>query len=327
MHFSGQQILLILSISDIFTPMVVSIGVYHQNGKYWNKSWRWRFKNLPRGMEKLQVEITFRFNTIALTVIILLLMLLPQISYADSYTQLEGYWQCQEDGVPVTLEFKSRQQLFYNGKAYKYQLSPGTINVQEENGLINYFFNVDGGSLLVISPDGSVIQCRKAKKPNPADTASRSDEPAQKHYEAESPYKGWSPPYARPQGKVDEENPGPQALLYKFAGRWDYVTGNTLTNLFLKPDGTYEEAYEAGYSGQFTDQGGYQTGNWGATGTEQARGRWKVVGGLREGKLYLIDQSGRERVYNYHVHIQKGEVFWGEYFFNNRLYAVKYIYR
>ena len=32
-----------------------------------------------------------------------------------------------------------------------------------------------------------------------------------------------------------------QALLYKFAGRWDHVTRNTLTNQFLKPGGTYEE--------------------------------------------------------------------------------------
>jgi hypothetical protein len=278
-------------------------------------------------MEKLQDEIKFRVNTIALTVIVLVLMLLPKLSYADSYTQLEGYWQCQEDSEPVTLEFKSRQQLFYNGKAYKYQLAPGTIHVQEENGLIDYFFAVEGGNLAVISPDGSVIQCQKAEKSKMADTKRSPGEPTQKDHEVESPDKGWPPPYARPQGKVDEENPGSQALLYKFAGRWDYVTKNTLTNLFLKPDGTYEEAYEAGYSGQFTDQGGYQTGNWGAAGTEQARGRWKVVGSLRKGKLYLINQRGREIVYNYQVHIQRGEVFWGEYFFNNRLYSVKYIYR
>jgi hypothetical protein len=138
---------------------------------------------------------------------------------------------------------------------------------------------------------------------------------------------GWPPAYARPQGNVPEDNPGAQALLYKFAGRWDHVTTNTLTNLFLKPDGTYEEAYESGYSGQFADQGGYQTGHWGAAGEQQSRGRWKVVGGLRQGKLYLVDQNGRQNVYEYQVHIERGEVFWGEYFFNGKLYSVKYIYR
>jgi hypothetical protein len=131
----------------------------------------------------------------------------------------------------------------------------------------------------------------------------------------------------RPQGRIDEYNPGAQALLYKFAGRWDHVTSNTLTNLFLKPDGTYEEAYEGGYSGVFKDEGGYQTGNWGATGAQQARGRWKVVGDLRQGKLYLVDQSGRESVITYQVHIKGGEVFWGEYFFNGKLYSAEYVYR
>jgi hypothetical protein len=97
--------------------------------------------------------------------------------------------------------------------------------------------------------------------------------------------------------------------------------------LYLKPDGTFEEAYEAGYSGQFTDQGGYQTGHWGATGEQQARGHWKVVGGLRQGRLYLFDQDGRERIIQYRVHIRSGEVYWGEYFFNGQLYSVKYIYR
>ncbi|MBW2466437.1 MAG: hypothetical protein JRF02_03975, partial [Deltaproteobacteria bacterium] len=121
--------------------------------------------------------------------------------------------------------------------------------------------------------------------------------------------------------------PSLQALLYNFAGRWDYVTTNTLTNLFLKPDGTYEEAYEAGYSGTFTDQGGYQTGNWGVAGNEQAYGTWRIEGSLRQGRIYLTGQDGSQRVLNYQVHIKGGETYFGEYFFNNELYFVKYIYR
>ncbi len=74
-------------------------------------------------------------------------------------------------------------------------------------------------------------------------------------------------------------------LLYKFAGRWDNVTTNTLTNLFLKPDGTYEETYESSYSGQLSDQDGLQSGNWSATGAQQGAGYWKVVGNLKQGKL------------------------------------------
>lgn len=171
------------------------------------------------------------------------------------------------------------------------------------------------------------MQCRKASKPKVAGTGEESRRPPTQGQQTRTADQGWPPPYARPQGPIDEGNPEAQALLYKFAGRWDHVTTNTLTNLFLKPDGTYEEAYEAGYSGQFTDEGGYQTGHWGATGNQQGRGYWKVVGSLRQGNLYLVDQNGRESVYNYQVHIRGGEVYWGEYFFNGRLYSVNYIYR
>jgi hypothetical protein len=171
------------------------------------------------------------------------------------------------------------------------------------------------------------MQCRKAKKAKHADTELKSSKQATQTRQSRSSDQTWPPPYVRPQGKIDENNPDAQALLYKFAGRWDHVTSNTLTNLFLKPDGTYEETYESGYSGVFKDQGGYQTGNWGATGAQQGRGRWKVRGSLRQGELYLVDQNGTENVYHYQVHVRGGEVYWGEYFFNGQFYSVNYIYR
>lgn len=278
-------------------------------------------------MKKPHDGINSRVYTIALTIAILVLLLTQPLASADDYTQVEGCWQCQVDGDQITLEFKSRQQLIYNGEAYNYQLTPGVIKVQEGYSLVNYFFKMEGGVLLVLSPDGSVMQCKRSKKPKQAETKLKSTKPATQTRQAQSADQDWPPPYGQPQGKIDEDNPGAQTLLYKFAGRWAHVTSNTLTNLFLKPDGTYEEIYESGYSGTFKDQGGYQTGNWGATGAQQGRGRWKVAGGLRHGKLYLVDQNGRENVYHYQVHIRGEEVFWGEYFFNGQLYSVKYIYR
>ena len=172
--------------------------------------------------------IYYRVHITALIFATLFLLLISPLARADQFAQLKGYWQCQEEGEPVTLEFMSRQQLLYNGQAVNYRHVPGAIQVQEEYGLVNYL---------------------------------------------------------------------------------------------------YEEAYESGYSGVFNDQGGNQTGNWGATGAQQARGRWKVVGNLRQGKLYLEDQSGRLHVFPYQVHIKGGEVYWSEYFFNGRFYSVKYIYR
>ena len=226
-----------------------------------------------------------------------------------------------------TLEFKSRKQLLYNGQAASYQLAPGVLQVQEAQGLANYFFKLEGDFLLIFSPDGSVTQCQKAIKPEQTEAQQKSGKGTATATRTQSQNQAWPPPYIRPPGRVDEYNPSAQALLYKFAGRWDHVTSHTLTNLFLKPDGTYEEAYEAGYSGVFKNQGGYQTGNWGAAGTQQARGNWKAEGGLRQGKLYLVDQNGRQGVIHYKVHVKGGEVFWGEYFFNGKLYSVRYIYR
>jgi hypothetical protein len=278
-------------------------------------------------MKKLYAGIDLKVHTLALAITTFFLLLTQPLAFADDYTQLEGCWQCQIDGESITLEFKSRQKLLYNGEVYNYQLVPGAIQVQEGYSLENYFFKMEGGILLVQSPDGSVMQCKRAKKPQQAKTKLKPTTPPTPTRHAQSADQGWPPPYIRPQGTINEENPAVQALLYKFAGRWAHVTSNTLTNLLLKPDGTYEEIYEAGYSGVFKDQGGYQTGHWGATGAQQGRGHWKVAGSLRQGSLFLMDQTGMENVYSYQVHIRGGEVFWGEYFFNGRLYSVDYIYR
>jgi len=138
---------------------------------------------------------------------------------------------------------------------------------------------------------------------------------------------GWPPPYQRPTGRVSPDDSSPKNLLYKFAGRWDHVTSNTLHNIYLKPDGSFEDSYEAGYSGQFVDQGGFQTGNWGAVGNEQAGGRWTIQGTLRQGTITLIHRNGKRANYRYQVHCRGSECYGGEYFFNGKLYSVKYIYR
>jgi hypothetical protein len=137
----------------------------------------------------------------------------------------------------------------------------------------------------------------------------------------------WPPPYRRPAGRSTWEDSSAEKLLYKFAGRWDAATSNTLHNIYLKPDGTFEDAYEAGYSGQFVDQGGFQTGNWGAFGNEQDKGRWTIQGTLRQGTITLIHGNGKRTDYQYQVHCRGGECYGSEYFFNGKLYTVKYIYR
>ena len=236
---------------------------------------------------------------------------------AEGYALLKGFWQCREEGEQSTLEFQSKNQLIYNGQPATYQLLPNAFRVQEDSGPTDYYYQYLEGTLMIFSPDGSITYCQKAKKqPYKAQQFTRPQRTSQ----------GW-PKYERPKKSMTGDESDLQSLVYKFAGRWDHVTSNTLTNLYLKPDGTYEESYEAGYGGQFQDQGGYQTGHWGATGTEQGQGRWTIHGTLKRGTLTLIAPNGSRIVYQYKVHYKNGEYYWGEYFFNGKLYSVNYIYR
>ncbi len=273
-------------------------------------------------MKKPQNKFNYIAYLLSIIIVTLAILTFSPSASADEFAQLKGYWQCQEEGVKISLEFKSRQQLLYNGTAFNYQLAPGNIQVQNENGLTNYFFTLEGGGLIIVSQDGSVTQCLKKEKLKSAEVGQKPYKVGNHNSQAKISGQGWPPPYVRPQGNINEDNPSAQMLLYKFAGRWDHVTTNTLTNLFLKPDGTYEEVYESSYSGQLSNDE-----NWNATGAQQEKGHWKVVGSLKQGKLYLMDLNGKETVYQYQVHIKNGEIYWGEYNFNGKFYSVKYIYR
>lgn len=256
----------------------------------------------------------------------LTLLALSAALQAGEFSSLKGYWQCQEEGASYNLEFKSAQQLIYNGQAAQYQLVPNAFIVEEEEGAIGYYYQLQGGVLTILSPDGTLSQCQKGNKPATTTPSPQQPQAAAQPGKTLVPGQNW-PHYARPQGNVSWSSSDPQALLYKFAGRWDHVTSNTLSNLYLKPDGRYEDAYEAGYSGTFEDQGGYQTGAWGTAGTDQSGGHWTIQGTLEQGTITLIGNNGRRTVINYRVHVRNGEYFGGEYFFNGKLHSVNYIYR
>lgn len=237
---------------------------------------------------------------------------------AEGYALLNGFWRCQEEGGQSTLEFRSKTELIYNGQSASYQLLPNAFNVMEASGPVSYYYEYLEGTLVIFSPDGSMTYCRKAGKP-----PVQEQQPAPPRTTAQ----GWPPPYQRPAGRSTWEDSSLDKLLYKFAGRWDSATGNSLHNIYLKPDGSFEDAYEAGYSGQFADQGGFQTGNWGVNSSENAGGRWTIQGTLRQGIIKLIYGNGNSVTYRYQVHCRGSECYGSEYFFNGKLYTVKYIYR
>ena len=95
---------------------------------------------------------------------ILLSSLAPTKVNADNYSLLKGYWQCQEEGVPVTLDFQSRNTVKYNGEVISYEMLPGILRVQEEYGVVDYQYQIDESVLKILAPDGSVTLCQKAQK-------------------------------------------------------------------------------------------------------------------------------------------------------------------
>ena len=99
-------------------------------------------------------------------------------------------------------------------------------------------------------------------------------------------------------------------------------SGYRQTDLYFYPDGRYSDTYEASYGGQFNDPYGNQAGNWGAVGTEQTGGRWTVRGNFQRGKIFITKSDGSESVLDYEVHVQNGETFWGEYYFNGVMYFI-----
>ena len=265
----------------------------------------------------MTINRLFKFFAVLVLAMTSALLLSPAGHSTEGYSLLEGFWQCQEEGEQTTLEFQSKNQLIYNGQPASFQLLPNGFRVQEDSGPADYYYQYLEGTLIIFSSDGSMTYCQKAKKqPHQAQQSTRPHGTTQ----------NW-PKYERPKRSMTGDESDLQSLLYKFAGRWDHVTSNTLTNLYLKPDGTYDESYEAGYGGQFQDQGGYQTGHWGATGKDQGQGRWTIQGTLKRGTLTLIASNGNRIVYQYRVHYKNGEYYWGEYFFNGKLYSVEYIYR
>jgi len=83
-------------------------------------------------MKKPLGGINHGVQTIALIIASLALMLIMPAAWADNFAQLKGYWQCQEDGGSATLEFMSRQQLLYNGQAFRYRFLVMNWNINRK---------------------------------------------------------------------------------------------------------------------------------------------------------------------------------------------------
>lgn len=110
-------------------------------------------------------------------------------------------------------------------------------------------------------------------------------------------------------------------LMQAFAGTWVTMTRNTETRVTLAPDGGYYENYEASYSGSSSDQYGNQDMAWGQAGQSQSQGRWSVQGSREQGVLTITYANGSTTTIEYRVHVENGQTYWNEYWFNGELYG------
>jgi hypothetical protein len=114
---------------------------------------------------------------------------------------------------------------------------------------------------------------------------------------------------------------GSSELMQRFAGTWVNMTKNTETRVTLAPDGSYYENYDASYSGTSSDGYGNQDMAWGTAGQQQAQGQWQAQGTAEQGTITIMFSNGNTREIQYRVHVENGETYWNEYWFNGDLYG------
>lgn len=227
-------------------------------------------------------------------------------------SELIGTWQCRMPIGTSTLIFESDSKLSLDGEAARYRKVGGALRVTDESGSQDYPYVLNDNVLTVSFPEGYQMQFNKVS----TETSHRGDFTGSEPGEADETE-------VVDDYRLDGNAEGNTALIQHFAGTWWNATTNTETNVTLMADGRYFENYTASYSGSSNDQYGNQTMAWGAAGDDQALGRWTVQGTREQGQLTIAYQNGNRRVIEYRVHIENGEAYWSEYYFNGELYGKK----
>jgi len=106
-------------------------------------------------------------------------------------------------------------------------------------------------------------------------------------------------------------------LMRQLSGIWVNMTKNTETRVGLSPSGQYFSNYESSYSGSF----GSEQGNWGTAGQSREDGRWTIRGNREQGTIIITMLNGNLMNIQYRVHVENGETYWNEYWFNGDLYG------
>lgn len=120
---------------------------------------------------------------------------------------------------------------------------------------------------------------------------------------------------------MEYNRPQTSDLMQAFAGTWVTMTTNTQRKVTLTPDGGYYENYEASYSGSSSDGLGNQGMAWGTARNDNAQGRWTARGNREQGVITITYPDGNTATVEYRVHVENGETYWNEYWFDGALYG------
>jgi hypothetical protein len=105
-------------------------------------------------------------------------------------------------------------------------------------------------------------------------------------------------------------------VMTHLVGTWATMTKSTETTVTLAGNGQFSTNYEASYSGT-------ESGQWGLAREDQSAGRWTARGSREQGTISLQYTNGKVETIQYRVHVENGEVYWNEYWFNGDLYGRK----
>ena len=110
--------------------------------------------------------------------------------------------------------------------------------------------------------------------------------------------------------------PASGKIYPELVGRWKDIrsSGNTVIVLMGNGQYTYYSDYTAGNSTQ--DQT-----NWGYGHSASDRGTWQAFGTPAAGTIRYTSQDGGSGTLSYQAHVENGQTYWREYYFDGKLYV------
>jgi len=111
-------------------------------------------------------------------------------------------------------------------------------------------------------------------------------------------------------------NPATGKVFPELVGRWKDIRSSGHTIIVLMGDGRYN--YYSDYAAGNSAQG--QT-NWEYGNSANDRGSWRAQGTPAAGTIYYTSQDGSSGTLSYQVHVENGQTYWREYYFDGKLYV------